>query len=85
MAEREGFEPSVGLRLHMISNHAHSTTLSPLRVGGRGRVRREGSAQFEGNGRSTEKAAGLAFATDEFPKSGLRGILPAVRSYGSAE
>ena len=31
MAEREGFEPSVRLPVHMISNHAHSTTLSPLR------------------------------------------------------
>ena len=31
MAEREGFEPSVALRQHMISNHAHSTTLPPLR------------------------------------------------------
>jgi integrase len=28
--EREGFEPSVPFRVHMISNHAHSTTLSPL-------------------------------------------------------
>src|SRR2546430_1461985 len=32
MAEREGFEPSVPLRVHVISNHAHSTTLPPLRV-----------------------------------------------------
>jgi hypothetical protein len=32
VAEREGFEPSVPLRTHMISNHAHSTTLPPLRV-----------------------------------------------------
>ena len=32
MAEREGFEPSVAFRLHVISNHAHSTTLPPLRV-----------------------------------------------------
>jgi len=31
MAEREGFEPSVREPVHMISNHAHSTTLSPLR------------------------------------------------------
>jgi hypothetical protein len=31
MAEREGFEPPVRLPVHMISNHAHSTTLSPLR------------------------------------------------------
>jgi len=31
MAEREGFEPSEPLRVHMISNHAHSTTLPPLR------------------------------------------------------
>jgi hypothetical protein len=31
MAEREGFEPSEPLRIHMISNHAHSTTLPPLR------------------------------------------------------
>ena len=32
VAEREGFEPSVDFRLHMISNHAHSTTLPPLRI-----------------------------------------------------
>jgi hypothetical protein len=32
VAEREGFEPSVPLRTHMISNHAHSTTLPPLRM-----------------------------------------------------
>ncbi len=31
VAEREGFEPSEPLRIHMISNHAHSTTLPPLR------------------------------------------------------
>ena len=30
VAEREGFEPSEPLRIHMISNHAHSTTLPPL-------------------------------------------------------
>ena len=33
-SEREGFEPSVPFRVHMISNHAHSTTLSPLLVSG---------------------------------------------------
>ena len=32
LAERGGFEPPVPLRVHVISNHAHSTTLSPLRV-----------------------------------------------------
>ena len=32
MAERGGFEPPVALRLHVISNHARSTTPSPLRV-----------------------------------------------------
>ena len=31
LAEREGFEPPVGLRLHVLSKHAHSTTLPPLR------------------------------------------------------
>jgi hypothetical protein len=31
-AEREGFEPSVPLRVHMISNHAPSTTRSSLRA-----------------------------------------------------
>ena len=30
LAEREGFEPSVPLRVHMISNHAPSTTRSSL-------------------------------------------------------
>ena len=32
MAEREGFQPSVPFRVHVISNHAHSATLPPLRV-----------------------------------------------------
>ena len=32
LAEREGFEPSVPLRVHTISSRAHSTTLTPLRV-----------------------------------------------------
>jgi hypothetical protein len=31
IAEREGFEPSVPLRVHMISNHAPSATRSSLR------------------------------------------------------
>ena len=31
MAEREGFEPSVDLRLRLISSQVHSTTLPPLR------------------------------------------------------
>jgi hypothetical protein len=32
MAEREGFEPSVQLPVHMISSHAPSTTRTPLRM-----------------------------------------------------
>ncbi len=32
MAEREGFEPSVGSPLRLISSQVHSTTLPPLRV-----------------------------------------------------
>ena len=31
LAEREGFEPSVGLRLRLISSQVHSTTLPPFR------------------------------------------------------
>ena len=31
LAEREGFEPPVALRLHVLSKHAHSTTLPSLR------------------------------------------------------
>ena len=31
LAEREGFEPSIPLRVYMISSHARSTTLPPLR------------------------------------------------------
>ena len=31
LAEREGFEPSVGLTLRLISSQVHSTTLPPLR------------------------------------------------------
>ena len=30
LAEREGFEPSVGLRLRLISSQVHSTTLPPF-------------------------------------------------------
>ncbi len=38
MAEREGFEPSVTLRLHQISSLAHSTTLTPLHILGEASV-----------------------------------------------
>ena len=31
MAEREGFEPSIPFQVYMISSHARSTTLPPLR------------------------------------------------------
>ncbi len=31
MAERVGFEPTVPLLAHVISNHADSATLAPLR------------------------------------------------------
>ena len=34
VAEREGFEPSVGLTLRLISSQVHSTTLPPLRTEG---------------------------------------------------
>ena len=33
MAEREGFEPPIPLRGHLISNQARSTALPPLRTG----------------------------------------------------
>jgi hypothetical protein len=32
MAEREGFKPPVPLTVHLISNQAHSITLTPLRI-----------------------------------------------------
>jgi hypothetical protein len=32
MAEREGFEPSEPVRVHLISNQAHSATLSSLQT-----------------------------------------------------
>ncbi len=32
LAEREGFEPSVGLHLRLISSQVHSTTLPPLQM-----------------------------------------------------
>jgi hypothetical protein len=32
MAEEEGFEPSVGSPLRLISSQVHSTTLPPLRI-----------------------------------------------------
>jgi hypothetical protein len=51
MAEREGFEPSVPLRVHVISNHAHSTTLPPLRVPDHWAVRRaKGQSKSDGMG-----------------------------------
>jgi hypothetical protein len=34
LAEREGFEPPIGLPLYRISSAAHSTTLPPLHTGG---------------------------------------------------
>ena len=34
LAERVGFEPTVGLNLRLISSQVHSTTLPPLRKGG---------------------------------------------------
>ena len=34
MAERVGFEPTVGLHLRRISSAVHSTTLPPLRIQG---------------------------------------------------
>ena len=33
LAERVGFEPTVGLHLRLISSQGHSTTLPPLREG----------------------------------------------------
>lgn len=32
LAEREGFEPSVGIYLRLISSQVHSTTLPPLQT-----------------------------------------------------
>ena len=32
LAERVGFEPTVGLHLRLISSQVHSTTLPPLRT-----------------------------------------------------
>ncbi len=49
MAEREGFEPPVGLRLHVLSKHAHSTTLPPLRDGPKGRFKLKLVAAVNGN------------------------------------
>ncbi len=57
MAEREGFEPSVPLRVHMISNHAHSTTLSPLRGPGR-RVVGHAGCVAKGASREESRRAG---------------------------
>ena len=34
MAEREGFEPPIGLHLCRISSAVHSTTLPPLHIAG---------------------------------------------------
>ena len=43
MAEREGFEPSVGVNLHTLSKRAPSTTRPPLRLtnNGAGKMEQE--------------------------------------------
>src|SRR5437870_6306389 len=48
LAEREGFEPSVPLRVHMISNHAPSATRSSLPE-----RERESSPLYHGGGQSS--------------------------------
>ena len=40
LAERVGFEPTVDLRLRLISSQVHSTTLPPLRHPGRGKAQK---------------------------------------------
>ncbi len=49
MAEREGFEPPEPLRVHVLSKHAHSTTLPPLRDNQRGRIKGIPSPAVNGN------------------------------------
>ena len=34
LAERQGFEPWVPLRVHTVSNRTHSAALAPLRISG---------------------------------------------------
>src|ERR1700712_1872799 len=65
MAEREGFEPPIGLHLCRISSAVHSTTLPPLRGvlrschAGRGRSRR-GRRGGQGVGGARPRAGSLA-------------------------
>ncbi len=48
VAEREGFEPSVPVKVHALSKRAHSATLSPLRPGSQDARSSRGMAEREG-------------------------------------
>src|SRR5207253_1663889 len=55
MAEREGFEPPIGLHLCRISSAVHSTTLPPLQ-GAKQAVARPESGEVLGEDGGTDKA-----------------------------
>ena len=59
MAEREGFEPPIGLHLCRISSAVHSTTLPPLRAPRQVIHPRSGRVLGEDGG--PDKAAGPRF------------------------
>ena len=69
VAEREGFEPPIGLHLCRISSAVHSTTLPPLRVPRRIVIRRSvGASSRRGwRGRQARRGQEIAFAGLEPP------------------
>jgi hypothetical protein len=58
MAEREGFEPPIGLHLCRISSAVHSTTLPPLQGCQHGTVARPRSGRVLGEDGGADKALG---------------------------
>src|SRR3954468_5409199 len=62
MAEREGFEPPIGLHLCRISSAVHSTTLPPLRAPIRV-IPRPAVGRSSRRGRRARQGAGARFPT----------------------
>src|ERR1700756_3637282 len=61
VAEREGFEPPIGLHLCRISSAVHSTTLPPLLKAPRSDESLRGRGRVIGEDRQPDKARGTRF------------------------
>src|SRR4029453_19173960 len=69
LAEREGFEPPIGLHLCRISSAVHSTTLPPLQAPIRGDSSGPRSGRVLGEDGGTDKARGQDF---RYPPGGAQ-------------